>query len=125
MPTLTRSSPTRRPAATEPEHPFVRGAATTLVLATLAEHPRHGYELMQTIRQRSEGVFDFSEGTIYPLLYGLRDRGWLRSVRQTSETGRDRKVYHLTAAGRAALADRLSGWKRFSRGMERTLENLA
>lgn len=96
---------------------FVKGGATTLILSVLAGTPVHGYELIQIIRERSEGIFDFSDGTVYPLLYALRDRGWLRTQIETSETGRQRKVYHLTPSGRRALSDLVDDWDRFARGM--------
>lgn len=81
----------------------------------------HGYQLIQIIRQRSDGIFDFSDGTVYPLLYSLRDKGWIRSETETSEEGRSRKVYHLTKEGRAALDNLLDDWKLFSRGMRLAL----
>lgn len=100
---------------------FVKGGATTLLLAVLAEEPLHGYELIQTIRRRSDGIFDFSDGTIYPLLYSLRDRGYIRSEPQTSPAGRLRKVYRITATGRLALEELLEDWSLFSRGMQLAL----
>ncbi len=103
------------------ERQFVKGGATTLILSVLAEEPVHGYELIQIIRRQSEGIFDFSDGTVYPLLYSLRDKGWIRSKSETSEAGRTRKVYHLTKEGRGALDDLLDDWKLFSRGMRLAL----
>ncbi len=100
---------------------FVKGGATTLILSVLAEQPVHGYQLIQIIRRQSEGIFDFSDGTVYPLLYSLRDKGWIRSEAETSEEGRSRKVYHVTKEGHAALDDLLDDWKMFSRGMKLAL----
>ncbi|HSC26480.1 MAG TPA: helix-turn-helix transcriptional regulator [Vicinamibacterales bacterium] len=96
---------------------FVRGGATATILSILDESPMHGYELIQTIRERTQGLFDFSDGTVYPLLYYLRDKGWIRDEVQTSEEGRTRKVYRLTPAGRAALRRQTEDWLRFSRAM--------
>ncbi len=103
------------------ERQFVRGGATTMILAVLAEQPLHGYELIQTIRRRSDGIFAFSDGTVYPLLYSLRDKGWLRSEVQTPDAGRSRKVYHLTTEGRVALNELLENWDLFARGMKLAL----
>lgn len=100
---------------------FVKGGATTLILTVLAETPTYGYELIQTIRQRSEGIFDFSDGTVYPLLYNLRDRGWVSSEIEVSAAGRERKIYHITPEGRAALDDLIDDWKLFARGMKLSL----
>jgi DNA-binding PadR family transcriptional regulator len=100
---------------------YVKGGATTLILSVLRETPVHGYELIQVIRERSEGIFDFSDGTVYPLLYSLRDKGWVRTELETSERGRRRKIYHLTEDGRAALDALVADWDLFARGMQLSL----
>ena len=100
---------------------FVRGGATTVILSILADKPMHGYDLIRTIRTRSEGILDFSDGTVYPLLYSLRDKGYVASRAETSGQGRPRKVYDITPAGRAALEQRLNDWTIFARGMELAL----
>ena len=81
----------------------------------------HGYELIQTIRIRTEGIFDFSDGTVYPLLYTLRDKGYLQSTQESSPRGRARKIYRLTPAGRDKLAAQLHDWKQFALGMKLAL----
>ncbi len=96
---------------------FVKGGATTVILALLSERPMHGYELIQTIRERTDGIFDFSDGTVYPLLYNLRDRGLLKSKSETSDEGRTRRVYHLTTAGERALRSQVDDWQLFVKGM--------
>lgn len=96
---------------------FVKGGATTLVLSVLNESPMHGYQLVQTIRARSDGIFDLSEGTVYPLLYGLEDKGLVKGAWESPSGERRRKVYTLTARGRQALTRRLVQWAQFARGM--------
>jgi DNA-binding PadR family transcriptional regulator len=96
---------------------FVRGGATTVILSLLAESPMHGYELIRAIRDRTEGIFEFGDGTIYPLLYTLRDRGLVRTASETSAEGRLRKIYRLTPAGLAALERQRANWQLFSKGM--------
>ena len=98
-----------------------KGGATTVILALLNERPMYGYELIRAIRDRSEGILDFSEGTVYPILYGLRDRGLVRSEAQESEEGRTRRVYHLTPEGKAALETYLRDWNRLAEGMRLAL----
>jgi len=100
---------------------FVKGGTTTLILCVLNETPVHGYELIQIIRERSDGIFDFSDGTVYPLLYSLRDKGWVRTELETSDRGRHRKIYHLTDDGRVALDDLVADWDLFARGMQLSL----
>ena len=102
---------------------FVKGGATTVILSILSERPMHGYELIQTIRIRTEGIFDFSDGTVYPLLYTLRDKGYLDSSQESSPRGRARKIYRLTPSGRDKLAAQLHDWKQFALGMKLALVN--
>jgi DNA-binding PadR family transcriptional regulator len=94
----------------------VKGGATTVILSLLDESPMHGYELIRTIRERTEGIFGFGDGTIYPLLYGLRDKGMVKAESEITD-GRLRKIYSLTPAGRAALKKHRSDWRAFVRGM--------
>lgn len=82
----------------------------------------HGYELIQTIRTRTGGIFEFGDGTIYPLLYALRDKGLIKVASESTEGGRVKKVYHMTPAGRAALKQHRSDWLAFARGMTLALK---
>ena len=82
----------------------------------------HGYEVVQTIRERSDGLLTFGEGTIYPILYSLRDKGFVRSESQKSESGRARRVYRVTEEGLEALAAYRADWQRLSDGMRLVLE---
>jgi DNA-binding PadR family transcriptional regulator len=100
------------------EPTFMKGGATTLILSVLAEEPMHGYQLAQAIRARSDGIFDFSEGTVYPLLYGLQEKGLVKSSWVAPKGERRRKVYTLTAKGREALDRRRRQWSLFARGMD-------
>ena len=103
---------------------LVKGGATTLILWILRATPTHGYDLIRTIRQRSDGIFAFSDGTIYPLLYRLRDQGLVRATREVSPEGRRRKVYHLTPEGEAELQKRLADWRLFAKGMRLALSEV-
>ncbi|MEM7416623.1 MAG: PadR family transcriptional regulator [Gemmatimonadota bacterium] len=107
-----------------PELPrqVAKGGATTLVLALLADRPMYGYELVQAIRERSDGLLSFGEGTVYPILYALRDKGYLRSEAQESKEGRRRRVYHVTPLGLEALAAYRSEWDRLTEGMRLALD---
>lgn len=98
-----------------------KGGATTVILALLAERPMYGYELVQAIRERSQGHLSFGEGTVYPILYTLRDRGYLRSVSEESSEGRTRRVYHVTPEGVEALNGYRAEWERLSEGMRLAL----
>jgi DNA-binding PadR family transcriptional regulator len=78
-----------------------RGDVRAALLALLAEEPRNGYQLMQEIERRSEGVWRPSPGSVYPALQQLEDEGLVRA-----EESDGRKLFHLTDSGRAAASER-------------------
>jgi PadR family transcriptional regulator PadR len=98
-----------------------RGAATTLLLVILRDRPSYGYELVTEIRQRSREMFNFAEGTIYPLLYGLEADGAIEGSWDGKKGERRRRVYRLTPKGRKELARRLAAWEHFERAMRTAL----
>jgi PadR family transcriptional regulator PadR len=95
----------------------LNGQLDPLILATLADAPAHGYAILQRLKQRSRGAFDLAEGTIYPALHRLERDGLLSSA-WSSDSGRRRRVYRLTIAGRGALRTRRSEWRRFAQAVE-------
>jgi transcriptional regulator len=96
------------------------GQLDSLVLATVADEPAHGYVILQRLRQRSSGAFELAEGTLYPALHRLERDGLLNSSWST-EGGRRRRVYRLTRSGRAALRVRRQQWSQFARAVEAVL----
>ena len=96
---------------------LLKGTAATLVLAVLADGPAHGYALAQRIRGRTGGLWSLGEGTLYPLLYNLEDRGWIRGVWETGVGKRRRRVYSVTPKGHQQLADRKAQWQTLVTGM--------
>jgi DNA-binding PadR family transcriptional regulator len=97
-----------------------KGHVDLLLLGLLEAGPAHGYQMVETLRERSEGVFDLPEGTIYPALYRLERAGAIDS-RWETVSGRRRRMYFLTRRGRAELAKQQEAWKTFVRGMEAVL----
>ncbi len=97
-----------------------RGHLDGLLLAVLADGPAHGYAVAQALKQRSAGVFDLPEGTIYPALHRLEHAGLLRSEWST-EGGRRRRVYRLTRTGTRAVAGARKDWRRFAGAVEAVL----
>lgn len=93
---------------------MLKGHLDAILLSALEGGDAHGYAIIETVRRRSGGTFDLSEGTIYPALHRLEQSGLLESRWVTPETGRKRRVYALTPAGRASLGDRRSSWFSFS-----------
>jgi PadR family transcriptional regulator len=90
----------------------LKGNLDLLILEVLAARPAHGYDVIVSLRHRSAGAFDLPEGTVYPALYRLERSGLLASS-WTSESGRRRRVYSVTAAGRRALAAQRRQWREF------------
>lgn len=93
-----------------------KGTLPALILETLLREPAHGYAIAQQIKQRSEGVLDFKEGTLYPALHKLENEGLVESE-ETVENGRTRRYYRITRAGRAALAKDRQEWLKLSRAV--------
>ena len=98
----------------------VNGQLDPLLLATIAQAPAHGYAILQRLKQRSSGAFDLAEGTLYPALHRLERDGLLTSS-WSIDSGRRRRVYTLTRAGRSALTERRRDWAQFARAVEAVL----
>jgi len=98
----------------------LKGHLDLLLLAVLAEGPAHGYAVIESLRARSEGVFDLPEGTIYPALHRLESQGLLRS-QWSEDSARRKRIYHLTPKGRQALATRQDEWLKFSKAVHATV----
>lgn len=96
---------------------MVKGHLDLLLLGVLRRGPQHGYAIITSLRQESDGEFDLPEGTVYPALHKL-ERGGLVSSDWSTADGRKRRVYKLTAAGHPALAEKRVEWRRFVRGVE-------
>jgi PadR family transcriptional regulator len=105
-----------------PDAQLVRGTTTILILSTLAAEPMHGYRLVRALEERCHGALSFKEGTIYPLLYALEDRGHLRGVWRQGRSGRPTKAYSVTQAGERFLARRLREWRSLVKAMDLALE---
>ena len=93
---------------------FLKGTMDMLILKVVALGPIHGYAISQRIQQISKDFFQVQQGSLYPALHRLEDRGWLRADWRESETGRDAKFYTLTRKGRKQLATELVNWGKLS-----------
>lgn len=100
----------------------VKGHLDLLLMSALAAGPGHGYALIERLRDRSGGAFEFPEGTIYPALHRLERAGLLTS-RWSTGRARRRRVYSLRRKGRTALRDQLREWRLFARAVERVVGN--
>ena len=96
-----------------------------LLLACLEGSPAHGYRLIEQLRERSGGRFDLPEGSVYPALHRLEQRGLLVSAWEPAAGGRRRRVYRLNSVGVRALQLARAEWKQFSAAMDATLGGTA
>ena len=85
-----------------------------LILQIVSLEPAHGYGVAQRLEQISRSVVQVNQGSLYPALHRLEQKGWLRSEWKQSETGREAKFYSLTAAGRKQLAAEKESWARLA-----------
>ena len=98
----------------------MKGSLPLLVLQVLGNGPRHGYRIAKDIRERSEGVLDFAEGTLYPALHDLEQRGLVDAFEEEVK-GRTRRCYRLTDAGHAALVAERAEWDRYRQAVAQVL----
>jgi DNA-binding PadR family transcriptional regulator len=82
----------------------------------LEQEPNHGYRIAQGIKERSRGVLDFKEGTLYPALHKLENEGLVESF-EGVENGRPRRYYRITESGRGMLAKDRAEWRELSRAV--------
>jgi PadR family transcriptional regulator PadR len=92
----------------------LKGTLDMLILKVVAFGPIHGYAISQRIQQISRDFFQVPEGSLYPALHRLEDRGWLQAKWEQTDSGRDAKFYSLTRAGRKRLGAELVNWERLS-----------
>jgi len=93
-----------------------------LILKVAALRPIHGYAIVQRLQQISKEALQIRQGSLYPALYRLENRGWLTSAWKTTESGREAKYYTLTKAGRRQLDSETAGWKRLCEAVSLVLE---
>ncbi|HEX3928573.1 MAG TPA: PadR family transcriptional regulator [Gemmatimonadales bacterium] len=91
----------------------LRGTLDVLILKTLAWGPRHGYAVARWLEDTTADSLTIEEGSLYPSLYRMEQRGWIVSEWGISELGRQAKFYKLTSAGRKQLRAETADWKAF------------
>ena len=85
-----------------------------LVLSLLAGEDMYGYQMILELARRSNRTFEMKERTLYPVLHGLEQEGFVEAYRKEAPTGRERKYYHLTRKGQGALREEEAAWRRYS-----------
>ncbi|HTO75239.1 MAG TPA: PadR family transcriptional regulator [Thermoanaerobaculia bacterium] len=108
--------------AESPRSELLQGTLDVLILKTLALAPMHGWGIAQRIHQLSRDVLQVNQGSLYPALYRLESKGWIRSEWGNSDNNRRAKFYELTKTGRRQLTDETDSWERFAAAVARVLE---
>jgi len=103
---------------------LLKGSAAFVVLQTLSlTQPVYGYQLSKEIKSHSSDIFEFAEGTLYPLLYRLEDNGLVESFIQKTSSGKDRRYYQLTPQGVVALEEKTPEIQQFIQGLQLVLNS--
>lgn len=101
---------------------LLQGTLDLLILRTLALGPLHGWGIAKRITHLSSDVLDVGQGSLYPALYRLEDRGWIEAEWGISDEGRRAKFYSLTRDGKKQLAAERAQWKLFAAAVEQVLQ---
>lgn len=108
--------------ARDPKADLLQGTLDLLILKTLALEPMHGWGIAKRIQQLSKEVLTVQQGSLYPALYRLQDRGLIRSRKGESDEGRPVRIYRLTVKGRRRLDDGARSWRRMSAAVDHVLQ---
>jgi transcriptional regulator len=101
---------------------LLQGTLDLLILKTLLLGSLHGWGISKRLRQLSRDVFEVGQGSLYPALYRLEDRGWITAEWRLSDEGRRAKFYSLTPDGRRQLVAERAQWRRFSAAVDDVLK---
>lgn len=101
------------------------GNVETIILSELVSGANYGYALVRDINEKHEGLLALGEGTIYPVLYRMEEKGLLRSEIRRTESGRDRKYYRVSPKGLKVLQENMRQWETLSRVMDKIRDNVA
>ena len=101
---------------------LMQGTLELLILNTLAREAMHGYGIVQRIHEAAEDLLKVEDGSLYPALYRMEERGWVKSEWGVSENNRRAKFYKLTRRGQKQLEAERANWKRISKAVTRILQ---
>jgi len=109
-------------AADSSDLDLLQGTLDMLILKVLAREPRHGYAIAQDIGRMSRALLQVPQGSLYPALHRLENRGLLAATWAETDTGRAAKVYRLTRQGRSRLEREVADWRRLSEAIRLILQ---
>ena len=100
---------------------LLKGSTVILLLKLVEQKSMYGYEMIKALEETSGGIFQFREGTLYPILHTLEQAGMLDAYWSNAESGRQRKYYQITPAGREELREKQQEWEVFRSAMGKVL----
>ncbi len=101
---------------------LLKGSTEHLILSLIAQEPLYGYRLIKEMKKRSQGYFQFKEGTLYPALHRLERERLIKGKWERLSTGQERRYYYLTGLGQRALNDKKAEWLSFSAAVNLIIE---
>ena len=104
------------------ERELLKGNTDCLLLSLINNQPTYGYQIVKELQERSNGYFQFKEGTLYPALHRLEKDKLIKGKWQMLPNGQERRYYHITKRGQQVLARRLATWRDFSTAVRSILQ---
>jgi PadR family transcriptional regulator, regulatory protein PadR len=103
---------------------LLKGSTDSLLLSLISNEPMYGYQIIKEIEKRSNGYFQFKEGTLYPALHRLEKSGFIAGKWQKLSNGQERRYYVITEKGNKALCERIEIWRNFSSAVNTIMQPL-
>jgi PadR family transcriptional regulator, regulatory protein PadR len=100
---------------------LLKGSTSTLILSLLNSKQMYGYEIIKELEKKSDGIFSFKEGTIYPILHNLEDKGLIVSYWGEGNGNRKRKYYKINDKGKKFIQEKKEEWSSFKTAVDRVL----
>lgn len=100
---------------------LIGGSTVLMLLSLLEEKDYYGYEIIREIERRSKSIFQFKEGTLYPVLHRMEGGGLVKAYKGKSEAGKERKYYQITKQGKVQLAREKEDWEVFTGSVRQVL----
>lgn len=106
-----------RPVDTE----LIKGTLSLIILSLLSRRAMYGYQIVETVREESDGVLEWKAGSLYPSLHKLEKDGLIRGEWEGKPASRQRKYYHITKTGRATLGEKKESWSQLAKALTKIM----
>ncbi len=101
---------------------LIKGTLSLIILSLLSRRAMYGYEIVATVKEETNGALEWKTGSLYPSLHKLEKAGMIRGEWEGEPESRQRKYYHVTEAGQAALADKQQSWSQLCQAITQIME---